>query len=68
MVEGRRRSPKRRWRRRPEKRQRRRPGGRTWWWPDDLIRAKALRMPGLGRSSPLRVVQGLSLLLLAIIC
>jgi hypothetical protein len=51
-----------------QKRRRRRPEGRTWWWPDDLVRAKAPRMPELGRSSPPRVVQGLSLLLLAIIC
>jgi hypothetical protein len=57
----------RRWRRSPERRRRRRPGGRRpWWWPDGPMRAKPPRMSGLGGSSPPRVVQGLSLLLLAI--
>jgi hypothetical protein len=67
MLEGRRRLEKRR--RRPKRIWMRRPGGRipsrTWWSPDDLMRAKTLRMFGLGGSSPLRVVQCLSILLLA---
>jgi hypothetical protein len=59
MLEGRR-------RRRPEKRRRRGSGGRRpWWWPDGLMRAKAPRMSGLRGSSPTRVIQGLSILLLA---
>jgi hypothetical protein len=53
MLEGRRRRTG--GRRRPERRQRRRPVRRR-------RRAKALRMIGLGGISPLRVVQGLSLL------
>jgi hypothetical protein len=65
MLEERRRRPRRR-SRRPKKRRRRRPKGRRpWWWPDGLMRAKASRMPGLRGSSYLRVVQCLSLLLLA---
>jgi hypothetical protein len=56
--EGRRRRPERRWRRRPER--------RRWWWPGGPMRAKAPRMFELGGSCPPRVVQGLSLLLLAI--
>jgi hypothetical protein len=58
MLEGRRSKPERRWRRRPR-------GRRPWWWSDGLMRAKAPRMSGLGGSSSPRVVQGLSLLLLA---
>jgi hypothetical protein len=61
MLEGRRRRPKkrrrrpeRRWRR-PKRRWRRPKGRRPWWWPDGLIRAKALRMYELGGSSPPRV-------------
>jgi hypothetical protein len=67
MLEGRRRRPGRR-RRRPGRRRRRRPGGRTWWWPDSPIRAKAPSISEFGGSSPSKLVQGLSLLLLAIIC
>jgi hypothetical protein len=79
MLEGRRRRPKRRRRRRSERRrkrrlerrQRRRPGGRrpsrTWWWPNGPMRVKAPMMSGHRGSSPARVVQGLSLLLLAFI-
>jgi hypothetical protein len=52
-------------RRRPKRRCRRRPRGRWWWWRRHPMRAKALRMSGLGGSSPPRMVQGLSLLLLA---
>jgi hypothetical protein len=59
MPGGRRRMPERRWRRRPR--------GRRWWWPGGPMRAKVLRMSGLGGSSPPRVVQGLSLLLLAFV-
>jgi hypothetical protein len=62
MLEGRRRRPGKR--RRPERRWRRMAGGRRWWWHRPLMRAKALRMSRLGGSSPPRVVQGLSLLLL----
>jgi hypothetical protein len=46
---------------------RRRPGGRRWWWTRGPMRVKAPRMSGLGGSSPLWVVQGLSLLLLAFV-
>jgi hypothetical protein len=55
MVEVRRRSLGRR--RRLIRRWRRRLGGRRpWWWPNGPMRAKALRMSGLGGSSRLRVV------------
>jgi hypothetical protein len=57
--------PERRRRRRPKRKWRRMPRGRRpWWWPDGPMRVKASRMFRLGGSSPLRVVQGLSLLLL----
>jgi hypothetical protein len=52
-------------RRRPERR--RRLKRKRWWWPEVSMRAKSPRMSGLGGSSPPTVVQGLSLLLLAII-
>jgi hypothetical protein len=65
MLEGRRRRRERR--RRPKRRRRRRPERRQWWWPGGPMRVKALRMFGLGGSSPLMVVKCLSLLLLAII-
>jgi hypothetical protein len=63
MLGGRRRRPK--GRRRHERRWRRKLGGRRWWWRWRLMRAKALWMSGLGGSSFPRVVQGLSILLLA---
>jgi hypothetical protein len=69
MLKGRRRLEKRR--RRPKRMRMRRPGGRrpsrTWWSPDDLMRAKTLRIFGLRGSSPPRVVQCLSILLLVFI-
>jgi hypothetical protein len=50
-----------------QKRRRRKPGGRRpWWCPDGPMRVKSSRMSELGESSPPRVVQGLSRLLLAI--
>jgi hypothetical protein len=55
-------------RRRPEGRLRRRLGGRRpsrTWWRDGLMSANAPRMSRLGGSSPPRVVQDPSLLLLA---
>jgi hypothetical protein len=60
MLEGRRRRPERRM---PERRRRRSPERRRWWWPRGLMRVKAPTMSKLGGSSPLRVVQCLSLLL-----
>jgi hypothetical protein len=45
---------------------RRRPKRRRWWWLGGPMRAKALRMTVLGGSSPPRMIQGLSFLLLAI--
>jgi hypothetical protein len=72
MLEGRRRPRrrrrrhKRRQKRRPERRRRRRPGGsRPWWWPDGPMRAKASWLSKLRGSSPPRVVQDISLVLLA---
>jgi hypothetical protein len=65
MLEGKSRSPVGR-RRRYERRRRRRPERRRWWWSRGLMRVKASRMSELRGSSPLRVVQGLSLLLLDI--
>jgi hypothetical protein len=63
MLEGRRMKPRER--RRPERRWGMMPGGRRWWWRRHLMRVKALRMSGLRGSSPPRVVQDLSLFLLA---
>jgi hypothetical protein len=40
---------------------------RWWWWPGGPMRAKAPRMSGLRGSSHPRVVQGISLLLLAFV-
>jgi hypothetical protein len=65
MLEGRRRRPEGR-RRRPEKRRRMRPGGRRWLWSESPMRAKALMMSELVGHPP-RMVQGLSLLLLAFV-
>jgi hypothetical protein len=66
MLEGMRRRS-RESRRRPERRRRRRSRGRRWWWSRGLMRAKALKMSRLGESSASRVVQDLSLLLLAFV-
>jgi hypothetical protein len=65
MLEGRRRRRRRR-SRRPERRRRKRSKRMRWWWPGGPMRAKAPRMFGLRGTSPSRVVQGLSLFLIAI--
>jgi hypothetical protein len=63
MVEGRRRLRRRR---RKPKRGWRRPEKRRWWWAGGLMKVKSPWMSELERSSPPKVVQSLSLLLLAI--